>query len=135
MELGRDDSKHICCQFEDREDECPKDCSKCAISIKTDGDVALASNRLDEAIKQYKKALFVEPRFAEAWCNLANAYGMKSEYNNALRAFDKAIAIDPKYGKALFGKAVTLRNLGRLDEAMKIAKIWFDNSVYYFKKK
>ena len=139
MELGRDDSKHISCQYEDREDECPKECSKCAISIKTDGDVALASNRLDEAIKQYKKALFVEPKFAEAWCNLANAYGMKSEYNNALRAFDKAIAIDPKYGKALFGKAITLRNLGRLDEAMKIANeildLYDNSTVVDFKKK
>ena len=45
---------------------------------------------------------------------------MKSEYN-ALSAFNKAIAIDPIYGKALFGKAITLRNLKMFDEAMEIA--------------
>lgn len=121
--LGRDESKHISCEYEGHEDDCPNDCRKCAISVKTDGDIALAQNQLDDAIKQYKKAVFAEPKFAEAWVNLGNAYGMKSEYNNALSAFDKAIAIDPIYGKALFGKAITLRNMGQLEEAMKIANI------------
>ena len=46
---------------------------------------------------------------------------MKSEYNNALAAFEKAIAIDPVYGKALYGKAVTLRNMGQLESAMTLA--------------
>jgi tetratricopeptide (TPR) repeat protein len=119
--LGRDESKHISCKYDGHEDDCPDDCAKCAISIKTDGDIALASNRPDEAIRQYKKAVFVSPKFAEAWVNLGNAYGMKSEYNNALSAFNKAIAIDPIYGKALFGKAITLRNLKMFDEAMEIA--------------
>lgn len=53
--------------------------------------------------------------------NLGNAYGMKSEYNNALSSFDKALAIDPVYGKAMFGKAITLRNLERVAEAAEIA--------------
>lgn len=122
-ELGRDESKHISCDYEGREDDCPKDCSKCPISIKTDGDMALAQNKLDEAIRFYKKAVFAAPKFAEAWVNLGNAYGMKSEYNSALSAFDKAIAVDPVYGKALFGKAITLRNMGKLDEAMKVANL------------
>lgn len=115
MGLGRNEKLHLSCAYDGHEDDCPKECSKCAISIKTDGDIALASNRLNDAIRQYKKALFVDPKFAEAWCNLANAYGMESEYHNALSAFNKALAIDPQYGKAMFGKAVTLRNLGKLD--------------------
>lgn len=135
--LGRDEAKHISCQYVGHENDCPKDCEKCAISIKTDGDVFLASNRLDDAIKQYKKALFVEPKFAEAWCNLANAYGMKSEYNNSLSAFNKALAIDPRYGKAMFGKAVTLRNLGELNAAMELAneilELYDEQSVKNFK--
>ena len=121
--LGRDETKHIKCEYDGKEDDCPNDCSKCAISIKTEGDVALAQNSLDKAIKNYKKAVFVEPKFAEAWVNLGNSYGMKLEYNNALLAFDKAIAIDPVYGKALYGKAITLRNLGKSDEAMRMANI------------
>lgn len=136
--LGRDESKHISCKYEGHEDDCPDDCSKCAISIKTDGDIALATNKLDDAIRQYKKAVFVSPKFAEAWVNLGNAYGMKSEYNNALSAFNKAIAIDPKYGKALYGKAITLRNLDMLDEAMELAntilELYDDANVQKFKQ-
>ena len=137
MGLGRNEKLHLSCAYEGREDDCPKECSKCAISIKTDGDIALASNRLNDAIRQYKKALFVDPKFAEAWCNLANAYGMKSEYHNALSAFNKALAIDPQYGKAMFGKAVTLRNLGKLDAAMALAneilELYDDPNVVNFK--
>lgn len=136
--LGRDEDKHISCDFEGHEDDCPKDCNKCAISIKTDGDIALAQNDLELAIKQYRKAVFVEPKFAEAWVNMGNAYGMRSEYNNAISAFNKAIAIDPTYGKALFGKAITLRNQGSLDEAMALAneilELYDDDSVEEFKK-
>lgn len=119
--LGRDNMKHISCNYIGNEDNCPNECSRCAIAIKTDGDVALSKNQLDSAIRLYKKAVFVEPKFAEAWVNLGNAYGMKSEYNNALSSFDKALAIDPVYGKAMFGKAITLRNLERVAEAAEIA--------------
>ena len=121
MGLGRNEEKHLLCSYVGRENECPNNCAKCAISIKTDGDIALTQNLPEMAIKHYKRAVFVEPKFAEAWCNMGNAYGMKSEYNNAISAFNKAILIDPLYGKALFGKAITLRNQGKLDEALAIA--------------
>ena len=121
MALGRNEKLHLSCEYEGKEDNCPKECTKCAISIKTDGDIAISSNRLSEAIRQYRRALFVEPKFAEAWCNLANAYGMNSEYEKALAAFNKALAIDPEYGKAMFGKALTLRNLGKMGAALSIA--------------
>lgn len=136
MGLGRTEKLHLSCAYEGREDDCPKNCSKCAISMKTDGDIALSSNRLQEAIRHYKKALFVEPRFAEAWCNLANAYGMNSEYNNALAAFNKALSIDSKYGKAMLGKAITLRNLGKPEAALTLANeildLYDDPSVLSF---
>ena len=135
--LGRDEDKHIFCEYEGREDDCPRECLKCAIYIKTLGDEALAEGRNDVAIKNYKKAIFIEPKFAEAWTNLANAYGMQSEYNNALQAFDKAISIDPIYGKALFGKAITLRNLGREEEAVDLAnhilEMYADEDVLRFR--
>ena len=76
-----------------------------ALTCEYDGDAALIENKLPSAIRFYKRALFLEPRFAEAWNNLANAYNMINEPHNALEAFDKAIAIDDEYGKALFGKA------------------------------
>lgn len=119
--LGRNEAKHPKCKYSNNTAACPKSCDKCAIAIKTDGDAALCEERLDQAIRFYKRALFADPLFAEAWNNLGNAYGMKSEYHNALNAFERAIAIDPSYGKALYGKAITLRNLGQLEVAMTLA--------------
>ena len=119
--LGRNEAKHPKCKYSNNTAACPKSCDKCAIAIKTDGDAALCEERLDQAIRFYKRALFADPQFAEAWNNLGNAYGMKSEYHNALNAFERAIAIDPTYGKALYGKAITLRNLGQLEAAMTLA--------------
>lgn len=120
-ELGRNEDLALVCEYDGCEEDCPKECSTCAIAIKTDGDAALKTDNLTSAIRLYKRALFLEPRFAEAWNNLANAYNMKDELHNAIEAFNKAIAIDDEYGKALFGKAMTLRKLGLLDEAMQLA--------------
>ena len=137
-ELGRNENLALTCEYSGCEEDCPKECSTCAIAIKTDGDAALLENKLHSAIRFYKRALFLEPRFAEAWNNLANAYNMINEPYNALEAFNKAIAIDEEYGKALFGKAMTLRKLGLLDEAMQLANDILDmysaEEVLTFKK-
>lgn len=138
MELGRNEEKHISCQYIGNEDECPKICEECAISIKTDGDMALSTGNFEEAIKQYKRALFLEPLFAEAWNNLGNAYGMNSEYHNALDAFSRAIEIDPTYGKALYGKSITQHKLGMDQDAVETAntvlRLYDSDEVREFKK-
>lgn len=120
--LGRDESKHISCDYQGHEHECPKECAKCAISIKTDGDIALRNANFGEAVRLYQRALFLEPKFAEAYVNLGNSYGNMAKYTNALEAFNNAIALDPTYGKALFGKAITLQNMGKLSDALAIAE-------------
>ncbi len=122
-ELGRTESRHISCKFLGRENECPKECNTCEISIKTDADLALSRGSIDEAIALYERAIALEPKFAEAWVNMANAHGMRKDYEKSIAAFDKAIAIDPKYGKALFGKAISLKYLGRLSEALELAQL------------
>lgn len=118
--LERDESKYIRCEYEDRKDQCPNICTQCTFAMKADGDAAIAEGNTDQSIRQYKRALFAEPRFADAWVSLGNVYGMRAEYNNALAAFDRAIAIDPIYGDALLGKAIVLRSIGQLDAAMSL---------------
>lgn len=129
MRLGRNERLHLSCSFSGREKDCPKDCSRCAITIKNDADTALSkcvkSNaahdpNLGEAIKLYKKALFIEPNYADAWCSLAEAFKTKHEYNNAISAFDKALSIDPQYGEAMFGKARVLEHQGKLYAALEV---------------
>lgn len=119
--LGRDESKHIKCNYEKQKDLCPDRCTHCAIAMKTDGDAAIAAGNTDQAIRQYKKAVFAEPHYAEAWMRLGNAFGMRLEHHNALTAFDKALNIDPTYGEAMFGKAMSLNAVGQPDAAMVVA--------------
>ncbi len=141
MALGRNEKLHVSCENHPylRCEKCPKQRAKCAVAIKTDGDAARRANRLDDAMKQYKRALFAEPKFAEAWCDLAYIYALKSEYNNALSTLSKALAIDPQYGTAMYGKAVTLIRLGKRDAAMalirEILELYDDADVKELKEK
>lgn len=116
--LGRDNSKQVICKFAGHENECGKDCQKCAIAIKSIGDAALAENRTKEAIRQYKRAVFADRNYADAWETLGRAYVLNNELNNAVSAFDKALSVDPRFGAAMLGKADALKHLNRLDEAM-----------------
>lgn len=118
-ELLRDEKKQIKCEFEENAEECKYDCDDCAINIKTKGDIALMIKQYDLAIEYYKEALEKEPRMAEAWVNLGSSYGWKNDYVNALIAFNNAIDYDMTYGKALLGKAITLRNMEELDAAIE----------------
>ena len=123
MALGRNEALHITCGYVGKESACPNSCSKCAISIKRDGDAMVSAKRYQEAVKIYKKAVFLEPKYADAWCSLANAYLMISEFNNAIIAFNKALGIDPRYGLAMFGKAISLYKQGKLNEALGLVLI------------
>ena len=128
-ELGRDEEKHpFKCEYEGHERDCPKDCDSCVVSLKTDADVCLLQNNYEEAIEKYKLVVQKEHKFAEAWNNLASAYGFLGNHSYALDAYLKAIDLDPMYGKALWGAFMALTNLGREAEAMTI----LDNLLKYY---
>lgn len=60
----------------------------------------------DEAITWFRKAIEVDPEYAEAHYNLASAYYDKWMYDEAIaefvKSFEKALRIDPSYGVFLF---------------------------------
>jgi len=120
-ELLRDESKHS--KYRCKDQECEDACANCPIHAKTDGDISLQSGAYSDAIIHYTESIKMAPDFAEAWNNLGNAYGMSSEYIKSLSAFNVAIGIDPLYGKALFGKVVTLENLARYQEALAVCDV------------
>lgn len=120
--LGRNVQKQLACRYKDRENECSDSCLKCTFFMKEDADKLLAQKKALLAIQQYKRAVFANPSFADAWVGLGNAFSMNAEHNHALAAYNRAINIDPTYGQALLGKAVTLRELGRLDDALSLAE-------------
>ena len=49
----------------------------------------------DQAILCFDKALEINPRFVEAYCNRGVTYDKKGEYDRAISDFNKVIEIDP----------------------------------------
>src|SRR5262249_1488403 len=82
--------------------------------------------RLDEAISAANylidHALSLEPSYtalARAWAIKANALRNLRRNAEALEAYDRAVAIDPKDSGVWYGKGQALLNLKRYDEALE----------------
>ena len=62
------------------------------------------------------------PDYAEGWNQRAFAAYLSGDHANALADLDHALSIDPKHVAALSGKALTLMQLGRDDEAQLVLR-------------
>ncbi|UCC38695.1 MAG: tetratricopeptide repeat protein [Candidatus Aminicenantes bacterium] len=69
---------------------------------------ANAANDTDEAIEHLKKAIEIEPEFAEAYYNLGILLRVKREIDDAIAYFIKAVEYKENYGLALFALGETL---------------------------
>lgn len=82
--------------------------------------ISLASlGLIDEAIKQYKEGLRINPENAPAHNNLGNAFAQKGLFAGAIREYREAVKIDPDYTMAYYNLGMTLFKRGLLDEAIR----------------
>lgn len=136
--LGYNVRKHIFCKYKGEENNCPNECTKCPIKIRETGDSLLRKGLTNEAIAQYKRALFTEPQYPQAWMKLGEAYASQSMHEEAIKAFEKALMIDPLYGDAMLNKAVVLKQIGNYTSAFETAnailKFYSSNMVCDFRK-
>jgi tetratricopeptide (TPR) repeat protein len=65
----------------------------------------MEQKRLDDAKKDFEKALEIEPKYAPAASNLSAIYFKQKDYKKALEFAEKAIKSDPKYGSAYLNRA------------------------------
>ncbi|MHA1924649.1 MAG: tetratricopeptide repeat protein [Candidatus Thorarchaeota archaeon] len=56
------------------------------------------------------------------WFGQARIHEITDEYDSALRAYEKALEIDPKFAKAWFYKAKLHHQLGQKSDAMKCGR-------------
>ena len=56
--------------------------------------------KLNEAIEAYKKAIQMNPKYAEAYYNIGIVFKDKGKLDNAIDAFKKSISIKPDYFEA-----------------------------------
>ena len=80
--------------------------------------------RLTASIELLRKAVALDPQFAEAYCEIANAhyfqgaYGDLSALSRGLEAANQAIKIDPQLATAYRMLGLNLSQLGRFKEAL-----------------
>ena len=76
----------------------------------------------DRAEAMARRAIELSPRLADAHINLAGIETARHRHPEALRALDAILTFAPAHARALAAKALTLKDLDRLEEAMDWAK-------------
>lgn len=68
--------------------------------LATKADTARDAGRLDEAVSLFRRALAINPRWAQGWWSLGTIYYDGNQYALAGDSFRKVIALDPNHGTA-----------------------------------
>ena len=66
---------------------------------------------LDKAKEAYKKSIYFNSDYAEAYCNLGTALKDQGELEQAINSYNKAISLKPDYAEAYSNMGVTFYKL------------------------
>ncbi|MEW6730291.1 MAG: tetratricopeptide repeat protein [Acidobacteriota bacterium] len=82
---------------------------------------------MQEAVQWYEKALKIKPNDVNLHTDLGSTYMFREppDYNTALSHYEKALAIEPKYGPTLYNKVralIGLKNLKAAEETFELFK-------------
>jgi Flp pilus assembly protein TadD len=81
------------------------------------GDALLESAALDEAQREYSRALADPLAGPHAHYGLGRILAGRGEHAAATTHFDEAVRLYPEFGAAWYARALALRNMKRIDEA------------------
>ena len=76
----------------------------------------------DAAEGMAQRAIALSPRLADAYVNLAAVMTARHRHADALQVLDALLAFAPGHARALAARALALKDLDRLDEALDAAK-------------
>jgi tetratricopeptide (TPR) repeat protein len=82
----------------------------------------VARVRLDDAIDMTRRSLAVEPLSGGAWNNLAVLYWRADRFEEADRAFARALEVDPANAFAVANRGKMLVDAGRPSEALAVCR-------------
>lgn len=74
-------------------------------------------NKIDDAVRHFRRALELDPETPAAHYNLANALSRQGKLDEAIGLYEKALDLDPLYAAAHTNLANVLYKQGKLDEA------------------
>jgi adenylate cyclase len=73
---------------------------------------------LARAFELAQKAISLDDSNAAAYCVLANAYGMKKQYDKAIAECERAVSLDPNSAENIIRSGMVLNSAGRAEEAI-----------------
>jgi tetratricopeptide (TPR) repeat protein len=73
----------------------------------------------DRAIKDYDKAIALNPKIEKAFNNRGVIYADKGQHDRAIKDYDKAIALNPKYVEAHYNRGNAYFKKRQFDRAIK----------------
>jgi tetratricopeptide (TPR) repeat protein len=82
----------------------------------------LDQGEYDRAEASARRAIKLSPRLANAYVNLAAVRTARHAHGHALQILDALLAFAPGHSRALAARALTLKELDRLGEALEAAK-------------
>ncbi|MFZ5511854.1 MAG: KGGVGR-motif variant AAA ATPase [Pseudomonadota bacterium] len=98
----------------------PPSTSDAALSFYLAGNQNLLEQRLDEAIRNYDRAIDLKPDYLEAYLSRAEAYRQQGRGDQALRELEKVVAIKPDSAEAYFKLAELNAESGRREQALDL---------------
>src|SRR5208282_1981752 len=81
------------------------------------GNLYWLTQRNDDGVPEFRKALEKDPKSGDAWFGLARSYLRQKKYAEALQAIDRAANLAPENQRVHFIRGQVLQHLGRKDEA------------------
>lgn len=82
------------------------------------GTVLYGLGQHEEAVRQFREAVSLEPRFADAWNSLGETLRDRGQMDEAIRCYEKALEAQPDHGRAQYNLGEYRCLAGRLDDAI-----------------
>lgn len=94
-----------------------------AVAAYAEGSAEYKKGSFAEAIKRFKTAVELDPKFHRAWAYLAMAHAAAAEIDQAIDAYRRCLEIEPGYHKACNNLGELYRRRGRLHHAVTVFKM------------
>ena len=86
------------------------------------GNILRSQGKIDDAIRQYQKAVAVNPDHADTLNNLATALMAKGQREEAIKHYERAFALNPRPTLAFYNFCRTLLAKGESERALEIIR-------------
>jgi Flp pilus assembly protein TadD len=93
------------------------------------GNACYQLGEVEHAAALFKEAVKLKPRDAASWNNLGKCLNDCNRLEESIQSYDQALAVDPQYAMARYGRAITLLAAGRFAEGLREYNQWRTHGI------